>query len=37
MALRKKRVKLTREVVHDLKEISKLSTIKQWEFAGGIT
>jgi len=36
MALRKKRIKLSREVVHDLKEVSKLSSIKQWEFAGNI-
>ena len=36
MALRKKRIKLSREVVHDLKEVSKLSSVKQWEFAGSI-
>ena len=36
MALRKKRIKLSREVVHDLKEVSKLSSVKQWEFAGNI-
>jgi len=31
MAIRKKRIKLSREVVHDLKEVSKLSCVKQWE------
>ena len=36
MAIRKKRIKLSREVVHDLKEVSKLSCVKQWEFAGNI-
>ena len=36
MAIRKKRIKLSREVVHDLKEVSKLSSVKQWEFAGNI-
>jgi len=36
MAIRKKRIKLSREVVHDLKEVSKLSSSKQWEFAGNI-
>jgi len=36
MAIRKKRIKLSREVVHDLKEVSKLSYVKQWEFAGNI-
>ena len=34
MAIRKKRIKFSREVVHDLKEVSKLSSSKQWEFAG---
>ena len=36
MALRKKRIKLSREIIHDLKEVSKLSSVKQWEFAGSI-
>ena len=36
MTVRKNRIKLSREVVHNLKEISKLSSIKQWEYAGGI-
>ena len=31
MAIRKKRIKLSREVVHDLKEVSKLSCVKQCE------
>ena len=36
MAIKKHKVKLSRKVVHDLKEISKLSSVKQWEFAGDI-
>jgi hypothetical protein len=32
--LRKKRVKLSREVVHKLKKVSRLSYINQWEYAG---
>tara|TARA_B110000444_G_scaffold60176_1_gene55994 strand:+ start:20934 stop:21614 length:681 start_codon:yes stop_codon:yes gene_type:complete len=36
MAITKHKVKLSRRVVHDLKEISKLSSVKQWEFAGDI-
>ena len=36
MLLRRQRMKLSHEVVHNLKEISKLSSIKQWEYAGGI-
>ena len=36
MVVRKKRIKLSREVIHNLKEISKLSSVKQWEFAGNI-
>jgi hypothetical protein len=32
MAVRRKRIKLSRRVVHDLKEVSKLSSVKQWEF-----
>jgi len=34
MAIKRHKVKLSRKVVHDLKEISKLSSVKQWEFAG---
>ena len=34
--LRKKRVKLSREVVHKLKKVSRLSYINQWEYAGKI-
>jgi hypothetical protein len=36
MAVRRKRIKLSRRVVHDLKEVSKLSSVKQWEYAGNI-
>ena len=36
MVVRRKRIQLSREVVHDLKEVSKLSSVKQWEFAGNI-
>jgi hypothetical protein len=36
MAIRRKRIQLSREVVHGLKEVSKLSSVKQWEFAGNI-
>jgi len=36
MAVRRKRIKLSRKVVHDLKEVSKLSSVKQWEYAGNI-
>ena len=36
MVVRRKRIQLSREVVHDLKEVSKLSYVKQWEFAGNI-
>ena len=36
MAIKKHKVKLSRKVVHDLKEISKLSSVKQWEFAGDV-
>ena len=36
MALRRQRMKLSHEVVHNLKEISKISSVKRWEYAGGI-
>ncbi len=36
MVVRRKRIQLSREVVRDLKEVSKLSCVKQWEFAGNI-
>ena len=36
MMLRRQRLKLSHEVVHNLKEISKVSSVKQWEYAGGI-
>ena len=36
MAIKKHKVKLSRKVVHGLKEISKLSSVKQWEFAGDV-
>ena len=36
MAYRKKRIKLPRESIRQLKDISYLSTIKRWEYAGGI-
>ena len=36
MAIKRHKVKLSRKVVHDLKEISKLSSVKQWEFAGDV-
>jgi len=29
-------MKLSHEVVHNLKEISKISSVKRWEYAGGI-
>jgi hypothetical protein len=29
-------MKLSHEVVHNLKEISKVSSVRQWEYAGGI-
>ena len=35
-AFRKKRLKLPRESVRQLKEISYLSSVKRWEYAGGI-
>jgi len=34
--LRRQRMKLSHEVVHNLKEISKISSVKRWEYAGGI-
>jgi len=36
MLLRRQRMKLSHEVVHNLKEISKVSSFKRWEYAGGI-
>tara|TARA_B100001564_G_scaffold360024_2_gene384873 strand:+ start:4872 stop:5552 length:681 start_codon:yes stop_codon:yes gene_type:complete len=36
VSIKKVRVKLPRRVVRDLKEISKLSSNKQWEYAGNI-
>jgi len=36
MMLRRQRMKLSHEVVHNLKEISKISSVKRWEYAGGI-
>jgi hypothetical protein len=36
MAIKKTRVKLSRRVVQDLKEVSKLSSVKQWEYAGNV-
>ena len=33
---RKKKIKLTRNLVHRLKRVSRLSHIKQWEYAGKI-
>ena len=36
MILRRQRMKLSHEVVHNLKEISKVSSVRQWEYAGGI-
>ena len=36
MAIKRHKMKLSRKVVHDLKEISKLSSVKQWEFAGDV-
>ena len=36
MALKKIRVKLSRRVVQDLKKVSKLSSVKQWEYAGNV-
>ena len=36
MALKRTRVRMPRRVIQDLKEISKLSSFKQWEYAGGI-
>jgi len=36
MTLRRQRMKLSHEVVHNLKEISKVSSVKRWEYAGGI-
>ena len=36
MMLRRQRMKLSHEVVHNLKEISKVSSVKRWEYAGGI-
>lgn len=36
MVLRRKRIKLSREVVHNLKKVSRLSYINQWEYAGKI-
>jgi len=29
-------MKLSREVVHKLKEISRVSSFRRWEYAGGI-
>ena len=36
MMIRRKRIQLSREMVNDLKEVSKLSSAKQWEFAGNV-
>jgi len=36
MAIKKTHVKLSRRVVQDLKEVSKLSSVKQWEYAGNV-
>ena len=36
MAIKKTRVKLSRRVIQDLKEVSKLSSVKQWEYAGNV-
>jgi len=36
MAIKRTRVKLSRRVVQDLKEVSKLSSVKQWEYAGNV-
>lgn len=36
MVFRRKRIKLSREVVHNLKKVSRLSYINQWEYAGKI-
>ena len=33
---RKKKLKLTRSVINDLKEISKLSYLNRWEYAGKV-
>jgi hypothetical protein len=33
---RKKRVKISREVIHNLKKVNRLSYINQWEYAGKI-
>ena len=36
MTLRRQRMKLSREVVHKLKDVSRVYAINGWEYAGGI-
>lgn len=37
MTISKVRIRLTREVIRNLRDVSKLSSAKQWEYAGGFT
>ena len=36
MSLKKMRIKLSKKVVRDLKEVSRLSSVKKWEYAGNV-